>query len=106
MDRMNSGTKTNRRMWNLVQQQLHTASSPIGWTALHYAAAAHKVKLVAQLLWLGADPAAVDAVNALQPLHLACMGRVKDQKQLGGLLAAAGALYDLQVGRGLAVFRV
>jgi ankyrin repeat protein len=86
----------------LVQQlQLHTTFSNEGWTALHYAAATLKAKLVQQLLDLGASPAAgapADNVTGLTPLHLACMGRVKSQQQLEALLKAEEDLFwDLQV---------
>jgi hypothetical protein len=65
--------------------------------------AAHKVALVQQLLQIGADPAqpiihvthAVDGARTnLLPLHLACLGRVKDEEQLQWLLEAAASLPD------------
>jgi hypothetical protein len=72
-----------------------------GWGALHYAAATHKVKLVQQLLDLGANPAQqamVDDEIFITPLHLACMGQVKSEEQMLHLTSIAGAIYSLQVG--------
>jgi ankyrin repeat protein len=77
--------------------QLHTAYDPHGWTALHHAAAAHKVQLVQQLLDIGADPAAADVMYGLTPLHLACMGRVLRSPQLFDLLDARQTATRLQV---------
>lgn len=84
--------------------QLHTTSNEQGWNTLHYAAAGHKTALVQQLLQLGADPAAADTASddvspaGLTPLHLACMGCVKDQEQLQRLFAEADDDYEgLQV---------
>jgi ankyrin repeat protein len=77
--------------------RLHTTGNLKGWNALHYAAAAHNVKLVRQLLRLGADPAAADAQYGLTPLHLACMGRVKHAKQLDEVEEARKSLRSLQV---------
>jgi ankyrin repeat protein len=79
--------------------KLHTERNAQGCTALHYAAAAHKVKLVQQLLNLGAD---VDAVTNIQvhhltPLHLACMGRVTSIEQMKKLLDASDYIYNLVV---------
>jgi ankyrin repeat protein len=76
--------------------QLHTAPDIHGWTALHYAAATHKVKLVQQLLEIGADPAAADK-HGLMPLHLACMGRVKEHSHLYQLWRARGILVSVTV---------
>jgi ankyrin repeat protein len=82
----------------IQRAKLHIKRDADGWTALHYAAAAHKVKIVRQLLQLGADPDAADGVHGLRPLHLACMGRVKSAVQLQQLRKASEQLYDLQVG--------
>jgi hypothetical protein len=87
---------TAEELTAIQRQRLHTTFNASGWSALHYAAAAHKVKLVQQLLELGAD--AADAVYGLTPMHLACMGRVKDKEQLDQLTKACESLYDLQVG--------
>jgi ankyrin repeat protein len=83
----------------ILQSQLHTTCDEHGWNALHYAAATHKVKLVQQLLEIGADPAAEDAVCGLTPLHLACMGRVRDGAQMAELLHSRKDIYHLQVGQ-------
>ncbi|KAF6261819.1 ankyrin repeat-containing domain protein [Scenedesmus sp. NREL 46B-D3] len=56
----------------------------------------HKPKLVRQLLALGALPMVADSHSNLEPLHLACMGQVKDQVQVFRLVAASESLYDLQ----------
>jgi ankyrin repeat protein len=64
---------------------------------VHYPAATHNVKLAQQLLDLGADPAAADAQYGLTPLHLACMGRVKDTKQMLQLGPARQSLSSMQV---------
>jgi ankyrin repeat protein len=77
--------------------QLHIDRNTDGWNALHYAAATHKVKLVQQLLDIGADPAAADSSYGLTPLHLACMGRVRDRAQMAELLESRQSLYHLQV---------
>jgi ankyrin repeat protein len=80
----------------IQELQLHTQPDAHGWTALHYAAATHKVKLVQQLLQIGADPAAADK-HGLMPLHLACMGRVTWERQLSILWGACGKTSELQV---------
>lgn len=72
-----------------------------GWNALHYAVASHKVQLVQQLLAAGAEIEAPDPLLQLTPLHLACMGKIKDQQQLEQLKQAAGTLYEFQVGVGV-----
>jgi hypothetical protein len=90
---------TVQELQHVKQLQLHIQCDPQGWNALHYAAAMHKVELVQQLLEIGADPAAADAVCGLTPLHLACMGRVRDISQLKELLEARDCIYDLQVCR-------
>jgi ankyrin repeat protein len=77
--------------------RLHIDCSTHGWNALHYAAAAHKVKLVQQLLEIGAHPAAADTQYGLTPLHLACMGRVRDTMQMLELLESRQSVYHLQV---------
>lgn len=87
----------------LRHQVSDTSNDGSGCTALHYAAAAHKVKLVAQLLQLGADVNALtrkqpgQRIRSLTPLHLACLGRVKSNKQMRELLNSAGHLYELAV---------
>jgi ankyrin repeat protein len=78
--------------------QLHVQCDPqTGWNALHYAAATHKVKLVQQLLEIGADPAAANAVSGLTPLHLACMGRVRNETQMIELTEAMASVLSMQV---------
>jgi ankyrin repeat protein len=72
--------------------QLHTTPNSGGCTALHYAAAAHKPKLVQQLLKLGADPN-VKIDRHLTPLHFACMGRVASAESFKRLLTDA-AIFD------------
>jgi hypothetical protein len=86
----------------IKRRRLHIDCNPSGWNALHYAVATHKVKLVQQLLDIGADPNFAVADLGLRPLHLACMGCVEDLPQFNRLVEAAGSLYDLQV-RGLAL---
>jgi ankyrin repeat protein len=77
---------------------LHIHCDPqTGWNALHFAAAAHKVKLVQQLLEIGADPAAENAVSGLMPLHLACMGHVRDVKHMIELTKAMASVVGMQV---------
>ncbi|WIA41847.1 hypothetical protein OEZ86_009173 [Tetradesmus obliquus] len=80
----------------IQQHQLHTTCDDDGWTVLHYAAAAHKVKLVAQLLQLGGDPAAAGERHPLRPLHLACLGRVKSREQLQQLWSACTSFDKFQ----------
>jgi ankyrin repeat protein len=82
----------------IQELQLHTQPDNEGWTALHYAAAMHRVKLVQQLLEIGADPAAADN-RGLKPLHLACMGQVAMKQQVSTLLEACGNTSSLLVSR-------
>jgi ankyrin repeat protein len=92
---------TNNEL-NLIQTLgLHTRPNDQGCTALHYAAAAHKPKLVQQLLELRAD---VDATvrrafmsEYLTPLHMACLGRVESDKQMDGLLCAVDDIFAVKV---------
>jgi hypothetical protein len=83
----------------IQQLQLHTLPDCHGWTALHYAAATHKVALVQQLLEIGADPAAADK-HGLMPLHLACMGQVKQHLQLLKLWRSHPSMHTLWVSLG------
>jgi hypothetical protein len=78
----------------IQELQLHTQPDTNGWNALHYAAAAHQVKLVQQLLEIGADPAAPNK-HGLMPLHLACMGRVTSEQQLSKLRSACELTADM-----------
>ncbi|KAF6261822.1 hypothetical protein COO60DRAFT_1678960 [Scenedesmus sp. NREL 46B-D3] len=66
---------------------LHNDGNNEGWNALHYAAATHK---------LGANPCGAEGTFGLQPLHLACLGRVKDAAGLDELIDACGDIYSLQ----------
>lgn len=69
-----------------------------GWSALHYAVASHKMFLVQQLINAGADVAAPEPLLQLTPLHLACMGKIKDQQQFQEMKRAADiSLYHFQV---------
>jgi hypothetical protein len=88
---------TLQELATIKKLQLHVECDEVGWNALHYAAATHKVKLVQQLLDIGADPAAEGAVCGLTPLHLACMGRVRDSTQMVALTEAKTSLKALQV---------
>ncbi|KAF6261823.1 hypothetical protein COO60DRAFT_725551 [Scenedesmus sp. NREL 46B-D3] len=74
--------------------QLHTTRNSDGCTALHYAAAAHKPKLVQQLLGMGADVNA-QMQHGLTALHLACLGRVGDAAAMAELVKAAETLPTL-----------
>jgi hypothetical protein len=85
--------------------QLHTNACGAGWTALHYAVATQKVKLVQQLLELGASPTQTAWIRDtgfgtgwMSPLHLACARPAKNAKQLYQLMASAAAdVHDVQV---------
>jgi ankyrin repeat protein len=90
---------TAEELAEIKRQRLHTTCNADGWNALHYAVATHKVKLVQQLLDIGASPRAAVAELGLLPLHLACMGCVEDVQQFNRLVETAGSLYDLQVRR-------
>jgi hypothetical protein len=92
-------TAAPEELATIQQLQLHTQPDTNGWTALHYAAAAHKVALVLQLLELGADPAAADKYG-LTPLHLACMGPVQQHLQLLELWRACSSAATLAVSWG------
>jgi ankyrin repeat protein len=89
---------TPEELSQIRENRLHLNRNASGWSMLHAAAAAaHNVKLAQQLLDLGADPAVADVVYGLTPLHLACMGRVRDGQQLAELLTACRSLPSLQV---------
>jgi hypothetical protein len=101
---------TAEELVEIKRRRLHIDCNPSGWNALHYAVATHKVKLVQQLLEIGADPNSAVAGLGLMPLHLGCMGCVEDLPQFNRLVEAAGSLYDLQVrgffmGAGLQISR-
>jgi ankyrin repeat protein len=71
----------------IKQLGLHLAFDELGFSALHYAVCTRKTRLVQQLLEIGADSAAYNSELEfkLTPLHLACLGRVKDEEQLNEL---------------------
>jgi hypothetical protein len=89
--------ETPEELANIQRRQLHLDGNASGWFMLHAAAATHNVKVAQQLLDLGAHPAAGDAQDGLTPLHLACMGRVKNEEDMRRLLRACQRLDKIQV---------
>jgi hypothetical protein len=90
---------TAQELADIQRLQLHTTCNSDGCTALHYAAAAHKPKLVQQLLQIGADVSVngTKVLHGLGPLHLACMGAVVDASQMEKLVASIGRINTLLV---------
>jgi hypothetical protein len=88
---------TSEELECIERLSLHIDCNDDGWNALHYAAATHKVKLVQQLLDIGASPWEEEGTFGLRPLHLACMGRVQDVEDYEDLRDSCDNIYNLQV---------
>jgi ankyrin repeat protein len=93
---------TPAELAEIKRQALHIRRNAQGCMALHYAVAAHKWKLVKQLLELGAgaDVPIITSIpdpHRITPLHLACLGRMTRDNQMEELLQTTEHDYDMVV---------